>query len=59
MKIRVTSTGTSDFNENLSRSRLWNRYFTEFARLLPFNELERFHGCLPSVPDLVDVDEHV
>ena len=37
----------------------WNGNFTEFTRLLPLNQLERFHGCLPSVTDSIDVDQEV
>ena len=56
MKDGVSRTRASYFYQDLPRPRLWNRHFTEFARLLKLNKLERFLGY-PSVADTVDVDQ--
>ena len=44
VQIGVASTGAADFDQNLTRPRLGHRHVAEFARPLPLDELERFHG---------------
>ena len=58
VQVGVTGAGAADLDQHLTRPRFGHRHVAEFARLLPFDELERLDGGA-SVRDPVEVDHEV